>query len=75
MPAVKDALTQAEIVAVVCHERYTLGGGDQTSARVRRLVRRRTRPKFAGGRGRRVRRRPTIPTKLNGRCTDGGTAD
>jgi mono/diheme cytochrome c family protein len=31
MPSFKDTLTQAEIVAVVCHERYTIAGGDQTS--------------------------------------------
>ena len=31
MPSFKDSLSTAEIVAVVCHERYTLGGGDQTS--------------------------------------------
>lgn len=31
MPAFKDSLTPAEVVAVVCHERYTLGGGDETS--------------------------------------------
>jgi len=31
MPAFGGQLTQYEIVAVVCHERYTLGGADPTS--------------------------------------------
>ncbi len=31
MPAFRGQLTEAEIVAVVCHERYTLGGADPTS--------------------------------------------
>jgi len=31
MPAFSGQLTDAEIVAVVCHERYTLGGADPTS--------------------------------------------
>ena len=31
MPAFGTQLTGAEIVAVVCHERYTLGGADPTS--------------------------------------------
>lgn len=31
MPAFGGQLTQAEIVGVVCHERYTLGGADPTS--------------------------------------------
>lgn len=31
MPPQGGQLTQAEIVAVVCHERYTLGGADPTS--------------------------------------------
>ncbi len=31
MPAFASQLTQYEIVAVVCHERYTLGGADPTS--------------------------------------------
>jgi mono/diheme cytochrome c family protein len=31
MPAFGEQLTGAEIVAVVCHERYTLGGADPTS--------------------------------------------
>jgi mono/diheme cytochrome c family protein len=31
MPAFGSQLTQYEIVAVVCHERYTLGGADPTS--------------------------------------------
>ncbi len=31
MPAFSGQLTEAEIVAVVCHERYTLGGADPTS--------------------------------------------
>ncbi len=31
MPAFASQLTQYEIIAVVCHERYTLGGADPTS--------------------------------------------
>ncbi len=31
MPAFGPQISQAEIVAVVCHERYTLGGADPTS--------------------------------------------
>jgi len=31
MPQFGGQLTQAEIIAVVCHERYTLGGADPTS--------------------------------------------
>ena len=31
MPEFGTQLTDAEIVAVVCHERYTLGGADPTS--------------------------------------------
>ncbi len=31
MPAFGEQLTGAEIVAVVCHERYTIGGADPTS--------------------------------------------
>ena len=31
MPQFASQLTQAEIIAVVCHERYTLGGADPTS--------------------------------------------
>jgi len=31
MPAFGSQLTKDEIVAVVCHERYTLGGADPTS--------------------------------------------
>ncbi len=31
MPAFGAQLTEAEIVAVICHERYTLGGADPTS--------------------------------------------
>ena len=31
MPAFSGQLTQYEIVAVICHERYTLGGADPTS--------------------------------------------
>lgn len=31
MPAFGPQLTQAEIIGVVCHERYTLGGADPTS--------------------------------------------
>lgn len=31
MPAWGSQLTQAEIVGVICHERYTLGGADPTS--------------------------------------------
>jgi mono/diheme cytochrome c family protein len=30
MPAFGTSLTRAELIAVVCHERYTLSGGDQT---------------------------------------------
>lgn len=32
MPAQDGSLTEAEILAVVCHERYTLGGADPTAA-------------------------------------------
>ena len=32
MPDVGEGLTEAEILAVVCHERYTLGGADPTGA-------------------------------------------
>jgi mono/diheme cytochrome c family protein len=32
MPAFGPQLTQYEIISVVCHERYTLGGADPTSA-------------------------------------------
>jgi len=32
MPAQAGQLTQAQILAVVCHERYTLGGADPTGA-------------------------------------------
>ena len=31
MPAFGSQLTQYEIIGVVCHERYTLGGADPTS--------------------------------------------
>jgi hypothetical protein len=31
MPAFGGQLTQYEIVSVICHERYTLGGADPTS--------------------------------------------
>ncbi len=31
MPTWQGQLTTVEIIAVVCHERYTLSGGDQTS--------------------------------------------
>jgi hypothetical protein len=31
MPAFGTQLSAAELLAVVCHERYTVGGGDQTS--------------------------------------------
>ncbi len=30
MPAFGTTLSEAELVAVICHERYTLGGGDET---------------------------------------------
>ena len=32
MPGQRDELTEAEILAVVCHERYTLGGADPTGS-------------------------------------------
>ena len=41
MPTFGEQLTNAEIVAVVCHERYTIAGADPTSRRVRRRATRR----------------------------------